>query len=496
MKDIAAPQRRVLAYNRVAENKRRARALMAAFALISLPAAAFLAMYLTFFFALLVGMTLGVLTAGAALGGDDWEVWAVVIVGLAVLLSLLTPVLIFWRATYLVLRLSGAHALTGDEWPELRRTVENLCIGSGLPQPNLCVIDAGAANAFSTGLSPESSSLVVTSGLLELLERRELEGVVAQELVQIGNYDTRVGTVLAAGIAFLRLPFTVVVVVFRFLFRVHWAVGGFALLYLGLPMLISIPLGYAAGFALLDEEPAQGAVLLITMSIPVYALVVAPLLAEVIQAGVSRQQQFLADADVVLLVRGAEPLATALVRMDAGGMAGLGAARSTAHLWTVDPLPEKPWWERFWPDHHPPLEERVEMLARMGGGIPASALESAASAGQTFRATQETRPSEAGASPWPAGATSSDRAAVPSAYHLTAVETVVYAAPDAHGAELERLVAGSLVAVHETVGEYLHVITPQDQFGYITKETPMVAAGPLEPTRDISGETGQSEGFR
>ena len=222
MKDISAPQRRVLAYNRVAENKRRARTLVAAFALISLPAAAFLAIYLTFFFAVLVGVTLGVFTVGSALGGDAWQAWAVVIVGLAVLLSLLTPVLILWRATYLVLRLSGARALTDDEQPELRRTVENLCIGSGLPQPSLYVIDAGAANAFSTGLSPESSSLVLTTGLLELLERRELEGVVAQELVQIGNYDTRVSTVLAAGTAFLRLPFTVVVTVFRFLFRVHF----------------------------------------------------------------------------------------------------------------------------------------------------------------------------------------------------------------------------------------------------------------------------------
>jgi len=485
MKDISAPQRRVLAYNRVAENKRRARTLVAAFALISLPAAAFLAIYLTFFFAVLVGVTLGVFTVGSALGGDAWQAWAVVIVGLAVLLSLLTPVLILWRATYLVLRLSGARALTDDEQPELRRTVENLCIGSGLPQPSLYVIDAGAANAFSTGLSPESSSLVLTTGLLELLERRELEGVVAQELVQIGNYDTRVSTVLAAGTAFLRLPFTVVVTVFRFLFRVHWAVGGFALLYLGLPMAISIPLGFAAGFALLDEEPAQGAVLLITMSIPVYALVVAPLLAEVIRAGVSRQQQFLADADSVLLARSAEPLATALLKMDAGGMTGLGAARSTAHLWTVDPLADKPWWEGFWPDCHPPLEDRVEMLARMGGGIPASALEGAASAGQTFRANQKAGPFAAGTSPSPAGGTSSDRATVPSAYRLTAVETVVYVAPEAHGAELERLSAGSLVAVHETVGEYMHVITPHDRFGYIRKETPMVPAEPSEPTRGM-----------
>lgn len=453
MKDGSVPEPRVLAYNRVAENGRRARALIAAFALISLPAATFLAIYLTFFFAVLVGMTLGVFTAGGALGGDSWEVWAVVIVVVAAILSLLTPVLIFWRAAYLVLRLTRARQLGEGEQPELRRTVENLCIGSGLPQPGMYVIDAGAANAFSTGLSPESSSLVVTRGLLELLERRELEGVVAQELVQIGNGDTRVSTILAAGTAFLRLRFTAVVAVFRFLFRVHWAVGGFAFLYLALPMLIAIPLGFWAGISLLDDEPAQGAVLLITMSIPVHALVIAPLLAEVIRAAVTRERQFLADADSVLLARNSEPLATALLKMAAAGMADLGAARSTAHLWTVDPLPEKPWWERLWPDYHPPLAHRVEMLARMGEGIPPSALEAAASAGQAFGGSQATSPLPAAARLDPAVGAITGGAAVPSAYRLTSNETIVYALPGADGAELVRLAAGALVAVHETAGE-------------------------------------------
>ena len=469
----AAPQPRVLAYNRVAENKRRATMLVAVFALISLPAAAYLAICLTYFFAVLVGMTLGGLTAGGALAGNNWTAWAVVIVGLAVLLSLLTPVLIFWRATELVLRLSGARALADGEEPDLRRTVENLCIGSGLPRPSLYLIDAGAANAFSTGLSPESSSLVVTTGMLQLLERRELEGVVAQELVQIGNYDTRVSTILAAGIAFLRLPFTAVVALFRFLFRLHWAVGGFALLYLGL-ILVSIPLAFAAGIALLDEEPAQGAVLLVTMSIPVYALVVAPLLAEVIRAGVSREQQFLADADAVLLARSAEPLATALVKMDAGGMAGLGAARSTAHLWTVDPLPEKPWWERLWPNYHPPLRERVEMLARMGSGITPSTLETAAEAGRRARRdVGNSLGSGVGATVPPTDPAADIGSETPQAYRMTALETIVFEAPDRGSPEVDRLAAGALVAVDEAAGDYLRVITPNDIFGYIPRKTEM-----------------------
>jgi hypothetical protein len=294
-------------------------------------------------------------------------------------------------------------------------------------------------------------------------------------LAQIGNYDTRVSTILAAGVAFLRLPFTVVVSVFRFLFGLHWIVGALAFLYLGLPFLLSIPFGFAAGFSMLDEDPAQAAVLLITLSIPVYALVVAPLLAEVLRAAVTRQQQFRADADAVLLARSAEPLATALVKMEAGGMAGLDAARSTAHLWTVDPLPDKPWWELLFPDYHPPLGERVSLLSQMGAGITPSALEEAAAAGRLRSAAAVTNPSPAGVPAAPIASVTAPANAdkeTPEAYRLN-VETPVYAAPDTGSAEVDRLSAGALVAVDEPAGDYLRVITPNDIFGYIPKRTPM-----------------------
>ncbi len=473
MSDSAAPQPRVLAYNRVDENKRRARVLVALFALVCLPAAVFLALYLTFFFAVLVGMALGVLTAGGALAGDNWTAWAVVIVGLAVGLSLLTPVLIYRRAVYLILRLAGSRPLGEREHPELRRTIANLCIGAGLPQPRLFVVDARAPNAFSTGMSPESSSLVVTSGLLELLDRRELEGVLAHELAQIGNHDTRVGTILAAGVAFLRFPFTVVVGVMSFLFRVHQVVGVIALLYLG-TLLISYPLALAACITLVDDDPAQGAIALATMLIPLYVLVIAPLSGEVLRAAFTRQRQFLADADAVLLARSAEPLAAALMKMQAASMAGLRAARSTAHLWTVDPLPEKPPWERLWPDYHPPVGERIALLAGMGSGISPATLEAASQAGRGFQPEPAIVPSLDGQGKWqqadPGPLPDSEE---PSAYRLTA-DAVVYEAPDTGSAEIERLPAGALITVHEPAGEYLRVITPRDVFGYIRRLTPMV----------------------
>jgi len=485
-------QPRVLAYDRVDANKRRTRRLLALFGLVSLPAAVFLAVYLTFFFAVLLGMLLGTLTAGGALAGDNWTAWAVAIPVLAAIIAVLTPVAIFWRAAYLVLRLSGARPLTDGEQPELRRLVENLCIGAGLPAPGLYVVESSAANAFSTGLSPENSSLVVTTGLLDLLDRRELEGVLAHELVQIGNYDTRVSTILAAGVAFLRLPFTAVVGVMRFLFRLHWAVGGFVFLYLGLPMLVSIPLAFALGFTVVDEDPEQAAVLWVTMSIPLYSLAVAPLLAEFIRAGVSRQGQFLSDADAVLLGRSAEPLAIALVKMHAAGMAGLDAARSSAHLWVVDPLAERPWWERIWPDYHPPVEERVELLARMGAGIADSDLERAASVGTQFRVASSK------AAPQPLDRYGESLAAevapvlpeqrAPIAYRLSAPDTTVWERADVHSPEVARLAAGSLVAIHGEEGRFLHVITPNDAFGYIEDSAPMT---PVDPPRDDTATEGQ-----
>jgi hypothetical protein len=210
------------------------------------------------------------------------------------------------------------------------------------------------------------------------------------------------------------------------------------------------------------------------MSIPVYALVVAPLLAEVIRAGVSREQQFLADADAVLLARSAEPLATALVKMDVGGMAGLGAARSTAHLWTVDPLPEKPWWERLWPNYHPPLRERVEMLARMGSGITPSTLGAAAQAVRRARAgVGSGLGSAVGATVQPTDPAADTGAETPQAYRMTAPETIVLEAPDRGSPAVDRLIAGALVTVDEAAGDYLRVITPNDIFGYIPRQTAM-----------------------
>ena len=152
-------------------------------------------------------------------------------------------------------------------------------------------------------------------------------------------------------------------------------------------------------------------------------------------------------------------------------------ARSTAHLWTVDPIADDSWWERMWPGYHPPVQERIEILSRMGSGIPPRVLKDAAQSGRDFRSRVAGLPGSCPpavgqirepSSEWAGGAAAES----PSAYRLTA-DTVVYAAPDTGSREVDTLLAGALITVHETAGEYLHVITLNDSFGYIPKLTPM-----------------------
>ena len=321
---------RALVYDRIDENKRVTRDLIILFAILSLPAAAYLSVYFWAVAMLFVGVALGFVTLSGGLVENNVEVCLVLVPTLGGLIALALPIVFYKYSAALLLRLSRVHAVDHEEYPELPRTVENLCIGAGLPVPRLYVIHSPAANAFSTGLNPRESSLIVTTRLLQLLERRELEGVLAHELVQIGNYDTRLATVLAAAVVFLRLPLTVVLGFFRFLFRIHWAVGWFMLLYLGLPILFSIPGSLALSISLIREDPAEGYALLAVWSVVFYSLIVAPVVVEFVRASIIRHRQFLADADAVLLARSAEPLAAALTKMDAVGSRGLNA-RVQAH---------------------------------------------------------------------------------------------------------------------------------------------------------------------
>ena len=194
----------------------------------------------------------------------------------------------------------------------MRRIVENLSIGAGLPAPRLYVIESPAPNAFATGLDPGHASVIVTRGLLRLLDRGELEGVIAHDFSHIGNRDTRLNMMTAALAMTLRLPVT----------ALHWlwnaikkklngspeefrktlglAVYGIALVPLLLTFAIFLPAEFWSQLDFL------GPVMLL---LPVYVFILAPILAPRVSRTVSREREYLADADAVLLTRNPEALA-------------------------------------------------------------------------------------------------------------------------------------------------------------------------------------------
>lgn len=364
-------QERVLVYDRIDANRRATRRLLAVFALVLFPVVAYLAMYLMLWVALILGAVAASSGFADIFAGDEGSMIAFVAVdaGISVLILLGAAYIQFRFASALVLRLAGAHPVGPDDEPELRRSVENLCIGAGLPQPRLYVIEAAAPNAFATGMDPRHASLAVTRGALGLLGRRELEGVLAHELTQIANHDTRLATVLAAGVGVLRLPVVIVVGFFRILFRIHWALGWGLLLYLGLPMLAAIPLGISVVDDFLRQDLVAGIAFLALMVLPFYLFLIAPLAAYLIRKVVLRQREFLADADAALLTRHPKGLARALAKMAAAGSRGMKAGAASAHLYVVDPLTaETRWWDRVY-STHPPVEARLALLARMGSGV-------------------------------------------------------------------------------------------------------------------------------
>ena len=356
-------QQPVLIYDRIGENRRETRLFLGLFGLVLLPAAAFVAFYVVFAIAVI---TLGL----AEPSGDDWQATLALVSVIALGILLAVAVLEYHLAAGLVLRMAGARPLQPDEEEDLRRTLENLCIGAGLQSPKVYVIERPAPNAFASGPNPQRASLALTRGLLALLDRRELEGVIGHELSHIGNHDTRLNTVVATGVALLGIPLLII----------RWG----AAYYLVLPVLLAIPLAVNITTDLEGEDSFLTLVLLFSALMAFYVLFVAPALGYLLRLAVLRQREFLADADAVLLTRDPEGLARALAKMDGARGLKLGVGAATAHLYVADPLtPHAPWWDRLF-SSHPPIEKRIELLAQMGDGIPPSALNAAAQAGAEF----------------------------------------------------------------------------------------------------------------
>ena len=236
----------------------------------------------------------------------------------------------YFTADRQALSMSGAIELHSKaDHPRLWRTVENLSITTGTPMPRVFVISDPAPNAFATGRDPEHAVVAATTGLLEIMDDAELEGVMAHELGHVRNYDIRLSMVV---------------------FGLVVAVG-----------FISDMLVRLAFFG----RSNNGNPLLLVFGL--VAMLVAPLVASLVQLAVSRQREYLADATSAMTTRHPDALASALEKLEAYGRPMRRQNSSMAHLWIADPL--KPGViDRLFATH-PPIAERVKRLEQMGGAF-------------------------------------------------------------------------------------------------------------------------------
>jgi heat shock protein HtpX len=271
---------------------------------------------------LLLGLMTGLLLwIGQALGGSQGLVIALVVAGLMNLGS-------WWFSDRIVLRVYGARELSQADAPDLYATVHDLALAAGMPMPRLYMVPSDSPNAFATGRSPAHAAVAVTEGMLRLLSRAELRGVLAHELSHVRNRDTLISAIAAtlAG---------VILMVAR--------MAQFAALF--------------GGMRRDEREGASGLELLVMV-------VVAPLAAMLIQMAVSRSREYQADATGAHISHSPHDLASALEKIAvASGRVPLPAGPATAHLWIVNPL-RGSWIANLF-STHPPVEERIRRLRAM-----------------------------------------------------------------------------------------------------------------------------------
>lgn len=251
------------------------------------------------------------------------------IIWFAIIFSLVMNFTSYWYSDKIALRVSGAKEITKDQYPELWRMTENLAITAGLPMPKLCVINDPAPNAFATGRNKDNAAIAVTTGLLERLDRSELEGVIAHEFAHIGNKDILLMTVVVVLVGFIALLADI------FLRAQFWG-GGRG-----------------------DNNKGGVAIFLIGIALAILA----PIAASLIQLAISRKREFLADASGALLTRYPEGLARALEKISSFKQPLQKANDATAHLYISNPFGEKgkkAFHKLFMT--HPPAEERIAAL--------------------------------------------------------------------------------------------------------------------------------------
>lgn len=280
---------------------------------------------------LMTGFLVAIVAIGYAIA---WYIGDPSIVFIAVVFAVGTNIFSYWNSDTLVLKMTGARPVTREQEPLLYNVVENLSIAAGLPMPKVCVIDDPAPNAFATGRDENHAAVVATTGLLAMLDRSEIEGVMAHELAHIGNRDMLLMTVAVVLAGF-------VAIVADFMSRAMWMGGDSR-----------------------DRSP-------IFLIVGIAGIILAPIAAQLIQLAISRNREYLADSTAALLTRYPEGLASALEKISGYGHPMRKVSHATAHLFIADPdgdgakpsIGEK--IQNLF-STHPPAADRIRLLRDMG----------------------------------------------------------------------------------------------------------------------------------
>ncbi len=248
----------------------------------------------------------------------------------------------YWKSDSIALSMSRAVPADPVSYPRLHNLVEGLCIGAGVPKPRIFIVEDSAPNAFATGRNPEHGAIAVTTGLLGMMNRVELEGVLAHELSHIKNYDTLVNTLAVTMVG-------VIALMSDFAIRMMW---------------------WGGGRTRRDDRDNDSSAFALFAILGVILLLVSPFIAQIMQFAVSRRRESLADASAVEITRYPPGLISALEKLRDDTTVTSSASRATAHMWIESPLArveeegKLSRLNRLF-DTHPPLEERIAALREM-----------------------------------------------------------------------------------------------------------------------------------
>jgi len=274
----------------------------------------------------------------------SWYFNNIFILVIAVVVAVSQALVSYYYSDSITLSISGAEEASRKEpFLVLHRVVENLAITAGLPKPRIYVINDPSPNAFATGRDPKHAAIAVTTGLLDKMDKDELEGVIAHEMSHVGNYDIRLMTIVVVLVG-------VVALLSDFFLRWTWF----------------------GGMRRRSDSEGGGQIQLILFIVAIVLAILAPLAGTLIQLAISRKREYLADASGALLTRYPEGLADALEKIEEDSEPLIHANKATAHLYIANPFKENVEGEhgsRGWMaglfDTHPPIDDRIKRLKAM-----------------------------------------------------------------------------------------------------------------------------------